>query len=226
VLSWYDWKFDEGEAAFKRAISLDPVNANALRYYGALLLARGRFHEAVLMTRESVRLAPLSPTAQVDLGFAFFFEHQYAEAIRQAEKALTLNPSYARAYALLSWIHTYTGDYKQARTDIEIAIAYGGSTPLLRSHLAIIDARDGRPAPARKILQELIAGGERGDIYVLPLLIARVCVAVNDFAEARSWLDKALEDRSESMVWLGVDPWIEPLRAHGGLDPMIKSIGR
>lgn len=226
VKTWYDWNFAEGEKAFSRAIALDPEGPHAYRAYGKFLLARGRVDEALQLMSCALERAPLSPEAHVDLGFAYFYRRQYSEAIEEVQRALTLNPFSGRAWAALSWIEAYSGECMSARTAIRMAIRQEGATPRLRSHEAVIEARCGQPAAAKMILQQLEDASVDQRPYVLPLLIARIYIALGNFTEARSYLQKAFDDRSESMVWLPVDPWLEPLRAAGSLRRLIDQVGR
>jgi tetratricopeptide (TPR) repeat protein len=71
-------------------------------------------------------------------------------------------------------------------------------------------ALQGQKAEAEALLTDLLRLGKQR--YVEADLIARIYLALGRPEEALAWLEKALEQRSSSMILLGGDPRYDPIR--------------
>lgn len=65
LLEFQDWNWKAAEREHRRAIDLNPSNANAHLFYGAHLVARGRFDQAIAEARLAERLDPLSKSIPI-----------------------------------------------------------------------------------------------------------------------------------------------------------------
>jgi DNA-binding SARP family transcriptional activator len=81
ILSWCgDWGGEE--RAYRRALELNPGDANIMATYGLLLAAQGRADEGVALIREAMRLNPYHPDWYwIDLGCALYVARRYTDAI-------------------------------------------------------------------------------------------------------------------------------------------------
>lgn len=69
VSLYYDWRFGDAEAHFRRSIELDPAYSVAHQWYSNLLASRGRFDDAEREIRRAQELDPLSLIANTALGW-------------------------------------------------------------------------------------------------------------------------------------------------------------
>jgi tetratricopeptide (TPR) repeat protein len=90
--------YDGAEAAYRRAIQLDPSLANALTNLGNLMFKRGRSAEAEQFYRRALALDPQQPEAFYNLGFLLYDRGEIAEAISSFKRALASDPSFADAH--------------------------------------------------------------------------------------------------------------------------------
>jgi hypothetical protein len=67
--------------------------------------------------------------------------------------------------------------------------------------------------------------GKAGERYVSPYYVAAVHVALGDSAAALRWLKRAFEERSHSLVFLKVDPVMEPLRGEAAFNALVERVG-
>ena len=114
---------------FRRAIELDPELAPAwvgLAHVDASAAIFGMrkpgetFPETKRLAQKALDLDPRLPEAHLLLaGVAFYWERDWAEAERQARYALTLRPSFANVYRLLSEIYSVTGRHAAALAAVE-----------------------------------------------------------------------------------------------------------
>ncbi len=98
----------EAEAAYKRAIQLDPNYPTAFHWYGNLLnglLARPR--AAIPLLRRAVELDPLSPVINLTLGEALEGAGEFEEALALYRKAMEIEPAYPSPYAVTAHHHRF-----------------------------------------------------------------------------------------------------------------------
>jgi TolB-like protein/Tfp pilus assembly protein PilF len=107
------------EAAYKRAIELDPNYATAYHWYGDLLVTYLRQPEgAVPLLQKALALDPLSPALTLTLGEALENLGRFDEAMSQYLKTIEIEPSYASPYSRIA------GLYRSAYGQIDEAMLW------------------------------------------------------------------------------------------------------
>jgi serine/threonine protein kinase/Tfp pilus assembly protein PilF len=222
AMVWYDWDFRGGEREFKRAIALNPNDADARRMYGDFLTATGQFDRAIAEKKRAEELDPLSILASWDVGRTYFYAGRLKEAEEQVRRTIELDEHFAYSYFLLSQIAWRRGDLKLAFDHLAKSISMAGRKPLLITWEAYMHARLGHREEAQKGIDEL---KERTGSYTLPLLLARIEAGLGDNDAANRYLEQCYTDRSESIVWLKVDPSLETLRDDPAFIAILKKAG-
>ncbi|HEX5691478.1 MAG TPA: protein kinase, partial [Roseiflexaceae bacterium] len=97
-----EWDFPAAEAAFKRALELNPNAAAAATDYAQFLLHMKRLDEAQRMAARAQTLNPLSPHGSMMMAYALAGQRRYDAAIEQCRKTLELNPQDLFAHSLMS----------------------------------------------------------------------------------------------------------------------------
>ena len=93
-------------SAFETALRLNPTDAHAPYYLGNFWYAHRRYEEAIQAWETSVRLDPSFPTAQRNLGLAYFNKRGDAhKAYAALRTAFDLNPADARVLFELDQLH-------------------------------------------------------------------------------------------------------------------------
>jgi tetratricopeptide (TPR) repeat protein len=86
-------RFDRAEQDLRRAIGLNPQNANLLNYLGYSLLDRGKdLKEAEDLIRKAVDLTPDDGYIIDSLGWVYYRTDQVDKAVETLEKAILLKP--------------------------------------------------------------------------------------------------------------------------------------
>lgn len=114
VLHEYDWKFDESEREFRRAIDLNPNYATAHHWYAELLLDLGRFDEGLAEIRKAHSLDPLSLIINTAVGTFLTARGDINEAIDQLNKVTAMDPTFARAHLRLAFAYEAVGRFEDA----------------------------------------------------------------------------------------------------------------
>ncbi len=221
ALTWYDWDFVKGEKEFRRAIALNGNDSEAHKAYGDYLAAMGRFDEAIVEKRRAEQLDPLGVSTSWDVGRTLFYAGRDEEAIEQAKRTLDLDSSFPYVYYLEAQIDYRKGNLPEALTLMQQAMQLGGHAQLLITNWGMINARAGNRDEAMRAMNEL----QNRATYTLPLFLARIFTALGNNDEAMKNLEKVYNDRSESAVWLKVDPSLETLRKDPRFIALIRRVG-
>jgi eukaryotic-like serine/threonine-protein kinase len=221
VRTWYDWDFVAGEREFRRALLLNPNDADAHRFYGDFLIVTRQFDRAISEKRRAEQLDPLSVPASFDVARALFFAGRYAEAEQQARRTLDLDEHFPPAYQLRAQIALQQNRVEAALPLLEKTMAMGGRKPFFLSMWGYANGVAGHRDKALAAIKELKAS----PTYTLPLFMARVNAGLGDKDEALRWLGMLYAERSESVVWLNVDPTLDSLRSDPRFIALAKRIG-
>ena len=119
----------------------------------------------------------------------FATKGEYAEALRQAEKAEALNPFNDYSAALVGFLHAHLGDRQEAI----------------------------------RVAKRLEAKAKQR--YTPAISIALVYAGLGDRDRAFQWLDKAYDERSNRLAYLGREPVWESLRSDPRFAALLARIG-
>lgn len=204
-----DWQ--AAEESLNASIKLKPNYGTCHLFYGAQLVALGRFKEAIDEYRRALEIEPLSLIANAALGYGYYFARRYDEAIQQCKVATEMDDHFEVAHTWLGWAYLENGMGKEALTEFERAVNLScGRTDTIAS-LANCFARCGKKDMALQALKDLTKLKKRK--YVSPYRIAAVHSALGNIDHAFVWLGKAREERSHLLINLKVDPSMDYLHA-------------
>ncbi len=220
----YDWDWMGAEFEFKRAIELNPSYATAHYWYAIThLAALGRLNEAKAELTQAKELDPLSLIIGTNLGWLSYFARQYDRAIEQYEKTIELDANFGVAYYKLGQAYERKGLAEEAITQYRKALYLSINSPGIMSALGHACAQAGKPEEARHVLDELKEMSK--ERYVSPYFIAEVYRGLGELDKTFEWLEKAFADRSDWLVWIGVEPAFDDLRSDPRFINLLHRIG-
>jgi uncharacterized protein (AIM24 family) len=99
-------ELEPARSALARTRELRPKDPKALGLLGQSLYKLGRLDEAIEVYERLVDETPVEATARVNLGLAYLKGKRHAQAVRQLEIALDLNPDHKKAmgYLGVAWL--------------------------------------------------------------------------------------------------------------------------
>jgi eukaryotic-like serine/threonine-protein kinase len=218
-----DWDWSGAESEFKRALELNPNDAEARRVYSFYLLALGRFDAAIVEVQRAEDLDPVSLLTRVNAGWTFYFARQYDRAIEECRRALELDPSSDGAHACLGQSYRAKGMREEAIAEAERAVTLSESNPARLVALARTYAAFGKQAEAKKVLTKL--SGQAKLSYVSPYLLAMTQVALAEKDQALAALEQAYEERDGYLVTLKIDDAFDPLRDNAHFLDLLRRVG-
>lgn len=235
ILHNYDWNWAAAEREYKKAIELNPNYAMAHHLYAHLLIETGRKEESLAEAHRALELDPYSPFVNNGLARQYYLSRDYEKAAAQCLLGLQLNPEYFPARIQLALAYEQTGKLPQAISELEHAaglITANGAPatstqppldiPVVHALLGHAYAVSGRTKDARRELSKLeAAAAER---YVPPSYFAILWMGLGDNKQALMWLDRGYKDRSEHMLYIGLEPLVDPLRRDPRFISLMKKV--
>ena len=206
----YDWDWKAAQKELKRSIELNPHYAEVHDLYATFLSAMGRHQEAIAETKRAQELDPLSLYDAGNAVWYYFLARQHDQAIEQGRKVLETHPNAWWTLQFTALAYAGRGRFQEAIADSEKA-SHLSDSPLILAMVGGVYAIAGKKAEARKILHELMKQSKHR--YICPYEIANVYVGLGEKDEAFKWLEKGFRDRSICMVFLRVDPRLDPIRS-------------
>ncbi|UCC72808.1 MAG: tetratricopeptide repeat protein [Gemmatimonadota bacterium] len=223
VQLFYDWDWEGAEAAFRRAIELNPNYAPAPHWLAMCLMARARYTEAIQAVQQALALDPQSPYVRMNVGYILYVSRQYDRALAEYSDALAVHAN-ALMHALRGGVYVQQGLFDEGISDIELAAEMlEGRNLIPAAYLGFAYARAGRRDDAERVLWELQEiSAER---FVNPDYIAIVLIGLGENDQAIEWLRRATEARTDWPVFFPVDPVTDSIRSDPRYQELLRRVG-
>ena len=208
---YYDWNMSASADEFRRALAGNPHYAMAHSWYAESLAVQGQYSQAVAEAQRALQDDPLSLIVGSNAGWTFALAGHYDEAVETLKKAIEIDPNFPRTHFRLGEVYEERSHYAMAIPELEKAVQLSGGDPYYEGSLGHAYGVSGKSNQARAVLQNLQA--QREQQYVPPYAIGVVYIGLGNNDQAFGWLQKAVEDRSTSMVYLRSDPELASLRS-------------
>ncbi|HLW78350.1 MAG TPA: tetratricopeptide repeat protein, partial [Terriglobia bacterium] len=204
-------------------IELNPNYATAHQWYALYLVSMGRASEAASEITLAQRLDPLSMVISTTAAQIMLYARRYDDALEQCRKVFELYGGFAPAHFMEARAYEEKGRYPQALAEFEKADTLAGSSPAMRMGIARAYALSGDKGKAREELGVLLALSRQR--YVPALYIMAVYAGLDDKDRAFEWLKRALDDRSDYLVYLEREPGLDNLRSDRRFSELVRPIG-
>jgi eukaryotic-like serine/threonine-protein kinase len=193
-LGWYRFAandFDGSEAAFRRALALDPGAPRAHEGLARVYMMTGRWAEQLVEARRGTETDPFSYSAVRELALALATNGRCEEALPQLRSLKGLSPPAAVAAVVSGQCYASRQQWPEAIAEFRWADDNGPTFGL--AFLGFSLARAGRQDEAGVILSDLLSG--RKDSHG-SFGIATVYAGMRDYDQAFAWLDRAVDDNA------------------------------
>jgi TolB-like protein/DNA-binding winged helix-turn-helix (wHTH) protein/Tfp pilus assembly protein PilF len=214
----YDWDFKGAEAEFRRALELNPSDADIHHSYAHYLMAMGRIAESEAETQRGVELDPMGDGLNSCLCWHSFAARDYERSLNLARRFLASQPDNFWEHTILGWTYEQKKMPEEAIPEFKKAVDATGGASFFVAALGHGYAMAGKKADAQQVLQALAEKSKK--TYVSPFDVALIYAALGDKDTAFTWLDKAIDERSTFLVYSKWEPRLDPLRS----DPRFKNV--
>ena len=201
TVAWLSQQPALAEDFLKRAIVIDPEQAQAHTALGMLELERDELDAAVSAFVRAKRADASSWRAWEGLGRAYMRQQRFEEAEKQLREAIQLNPAAAESCTLLAGLLVELGRKSDARELIEEALQRFGEDDELQLLWALVRAEDER-GDAIVALEKVL---ERARRPSASLLLGQLLMEEGRRQDALAAIEEALAD--EGALAQPVDAW-------------------
>ncbi len=219
----FDWNMPTAEREFRRAIELEPNNPTAHEWYGHYLIVTGRMPEAELEMSHALELDPVSPLFNTTRAETFYYAHQYDQAIEQARRTIEAYPNFWLAYFWLGSAYREKKMYSEAVSQFRRARELSHDNPAMIMTYGHAQALAGNPAEARRALVDLNHLAHQR--YVPSLYFAVLYMGLGEKDNAFAAFKRAYGEKTDRLIYLGVDPIADPLRSDARFRDLLRRIG-
>jgi TolB-like protein/Flp pilus assembly protein TadD len=212
-LGLYDWKWNEAETEFRRALELDDKNSLVhLRFAVTYHLPTGRIDQAIAELERGVELEPVNLHARANLSWIYRMAGRKDEALAQGEKLRDLESEFVLGRYQLGLIYIANEMYKEALALAEKPLRSNPNDQLMLQISGCANAKLGRRVAANSVISRFKEIGKTQ--YVISFFVASIYAALGEKDKAFVALEEAYRQRDWRMsVHLKLDPLIESLRS-------------
>lgn len=203
IKTFHDWDWTGADAAYKKALELEPANADIVRRSAVLAGTLGRFDEAITLDRRAIELDPLGVTTHFNLAIYTFYAGRWQEAEAAIRKALELNPQYPGAHFQLGLIYLVQSKTEKALAEMqeEPAEDYRAYGVALAYHAL------GKRKEADAALEDCIKEFQNSGAFQ----IAEIFAFRGETDKAFEWIERAYKQRDSVLAVIKGDPMLRNL---------------
>jgi TolB-like protein/Flp pilus assembly protein TadD len=224
IAETHEWDWATAEREYKRALQLNPGNAEVHNWYAGYLTYTGRYDDGISEAKRARDLDPLSLPINNALAGRLLAGGRYKEALQQVQRTLELDADFAPAHQTLGWVYLHTGKQEDAIREFQDALTLSGREDSdLELDLGFAYAVSGKRDEARTILAKLERLQQQG--HVPSGSIAILHGALGESNQAFVWLEKAYEERDPQLTYLKAGRRFEPLRKDPRFEQLVHRVG-
>jgi TolB-like protein len=221
ALCTQDYRWNDAERQFRRAIEYEPGYIYARTTYAICLQDQGRFSEALAELDTARTLDPDRQAVGTVSGRVLVNDGRPDEAIKTLKRAIDVNSQSDMAWQQLGHAYLLKGLHPEALQAFRTAAKLTGVRD--SAHLAYAYAGAGHRSEARRIVESLVAS--RRDRYVPPFHIAMAYAGLGEVDEAFRWLDLALAEHGSFLDGVKVTSAFAPLHADPRWGRLLAAMG-
>jgi eukaryotic-like serine/threonine-protein kinase len=218
----YEWDWAGAERELRRSLELNPGDASTHLWYAQYLVTAGRAQEAIAEGKRCLELNPLDLLANATVGWHLYYVREYDRSVAQLRSVVAMDSTFYMAHAFLGLTYLAMDRPGDAVRELERAKAYDDN-PEDNAQLACAYARAGRAADARRLLRELDRRAAREFVPAYDLVA--VHLALGERARALDLLEQAARDKAELLIYVAVDPLLDPLRDEPRFRALVARMG-
>ncbi len=214
------WPHEDAIAEYKRALALDPNNAEALNELGKVLFHLGRLDEAVAALERSLDIDSSYTNARFRFGLTEMYHGNYARSL-ELLRMLPVGSHGSSATAVSALDLHYLGRTEEGRRLLASATSKDRTESDFAAVEAIFYALEGnRDAMEERIAAEVALSKDRGHYHHALCYFAAARAIMGEFDDAIEGLKRAADDGFPCYPWFERDPCLASVRE----DPRFKKL--
>jgi tetratricopeptide (TPR) repeat protein len=219
---YLEWNMPAAERAFVQALELNPADAMAHHHYGNYLSCVGRHEEGIRQRLLARERDPSSLIFTRGVAWNYFFARRYADAARELEAIVAVDPESVTVTSLLARTYVALGRFDDGIAMLQKNVNSQGYTDNAEK-LAYALAAAGRHSEARALLGRIAAAS--GTTYIKPYDLALVHVVLGEFETALDLLERAYDERDGTLLLMKIDPRLDDIRDRPRFRRLLARVG-
>ena len=199
---WLRYNWEEGEAAFLRAIDLNPSYAEARMFYSHYLTLMGRAEEGTQQMQLALELDPLNPFVKSLYGTQLYMIDDFQGCVRVIEDVMASTPGFGFGYSTLIWAYHELGEWDKAiaaaANDFRVSLNFPEGALALEKAYA-----DGNYPGAWLHAADVLEERSR-TVHVGPLAIGELYELAGETEKAIDWYEVGYQISGPGVPYLGV----------------------
>jgi TolB-like protein len=221
---WLDWNWTETEAAYRRAIAIDPNYSLVYRLLGIVLGHAGHREEEARQAMERARaIDPLQAMHHALSAQVAFLARDYTAALEFARQAAVVMTDFWIGNLQMAQAYEQLGENALALEALGRGGGVGGENSKVLSLRGYILAKTGRGDEAREVLKTLLAMAR--ERYMPAYAIALVYAGLGDTDASFAWLERGIEEHDVHLAMLATEPKWDLLRGDRRFDEVLHKCG-
>src|SRR4029077_19200430 len=213
-----DWDLRGAESEYLRALEIDSNSTPSNYFIPAFYAAIGEREQTLPYLSRTAKIDPASLWVSNFACEIYRYFGLIDEAMAAGERSLQLDPTFLYSEPLLAALYREMGRFDDAIALYKKSQGVSGRVPF---GLAITYAKMNRRQKAKEILKAACAS--RGG-YTPGDAIAHVHIILEEYEDAMRELERALDEHSSSLHFVGIAPEFVPLRSDKRFTSILKEI--
>jgi len=218
----FEWDWQGAEAAFERAIEINPNYAEARVFYSHLLLILGRIEEGQSQIERALELDPFEPFFRAAFGVFLGYTGRQDEAITVFRETFENVPGFGFAHQPAWRVFHSVGRLDEAVEQARMHLTNVGEAEAVTA-LDRGFAEGGYPEAMRQAAETLAAGSRLATAR--PIIIADLYDDAGETDKALEWIERAYELRDIDVAYLGGLLLSEDVRRHQRFQRILDRLG-
>jgi TolB-like protein len=218
-----DWDKAGAEKEFVRAIELNPKYPTAHHWYSRYLRGIGRLDDAAREIKRAEELDPLSLVIINNVAEVAIEKNDLNAALKECQRMIDLDPGFWAAHQTLGVVLVKQGKFPEALSEAQKSVQLSNRGNASLAFLGHVYAKLGRQSDADGVIKELEQRYSQKTADARDLVVA--CAGFADKDKAFEWLEKAYADHSLFLVFLRLEPMMEPLHSDARWNDLERRVG-
>ena len=209
VIAMYLWKWEEGEERIQLALENNPRSARVEHLYSMVLLAQGRYEEALHHVDAALAMEHSSLFLRSHRAQVLLFARRYAESIQESEDFITDHSGFAMGLLNYGAALMLAGRPRESVPALDRAYAMSPIPAVLpalgEAYLAM-----GQMEEVKKIVERLKEADR--EVGVPPSVMAMGSLLIDETETALGWMEKAFHQHDIWLLLLNQLPLFDQVR--------------
>ena len=217
-----DFAWANAERELLYAIELNPNYSPARIWYSLQLAMEGRFTESLREAHLAKDLDPLAVISRFALFWCSYHSRRFEDAYQLAHDAITGESKNLMLLYGSSFLLSLMGRHDEAIACAQRCVELLGKASHTLGRLGSAYAEAGQREEAQEVLRQMDEIAVRR--YISPYHQALVHCALGRFEKSLDLLEKACETKDAKVLWMGVDPELDPLHGHPRFNDLLRKL--